>query len=78
MVFQKQKQDYLENLTELYEGFVEVNQERFNAGSIGKLPLLTAQDQFKLAQWKREMANQDLTISNKNFQNWLRLRMINE
>ncbi len=72
LVFQKQKQAYLDNLTEVYEGFVEVNQERFNAGAIGKLPLLTAQDQFKLAQWKKEIANQDLTISNKNFQNWLR------
>jgi cobalt-zinc-cadmium resistance protein CzcA len=72
LVFQKQKQNYLGDLTELYNDFVEVNQERFNAGSIGKLPLLTAQDQLKLAQWKKEMARQDLTISNKNFQNWLR------
>lgn len=72
LVFQKQKQNYLNNLTELYEGFVEINQERFNAGAIGKLPLLTAQDQLKLALWKKEMAKQDLFISNNNLKNWLR------
>ena len=72
LVFQKQKQNYLGDLTELYDDFVKVNQERFNAGSIGKLPLLTAQDQLKLAVWKKEMANQDLNISNNSFRNWLR------
>ncbi|MFK7770905.1 MAG: CusA/CzcA family heavy metal efflux RND transporter [Saprospiraceae bacterium] len=72
LVFQKQKQSFLSDLTEVYDDFVEVNQERFNAGSIGKLPLLTAQDQLKLAQWKKEMAKQDLVISNNNFRNWLR------
>ncbi len=72
LVFQKQKQNYLDDLTELYEGFVEVNQERFDAGSIGKLPLLTAQDQLKLALWKKELAQQDLSISNNNFRNWVR------
>jgi cobalt-zinc-cadmium resistance protein CzcA len=72
LVFQKQKQNFINDLTEVYDDFVKVNQERFDAGSIGKLPLLTAEDQLKLALWKKEIAKQDLSISTTNFRNWLR------
>lgn len=72
LVFQKQKQKMLNDLIGVYDDFVKLNQERFYAGSIGKLPLLTAQDQLKLAIWKKEIVEQDLSISKSSFQNWLR------
>ncbi len=60
LVYQKHKKNTLQSMTAAYEDLVEMNQEKFKLGQTGKLPLLTAQDQLKAAQWEITLAQEEI------------------
>ena len=71
LLFQKQIQGYAQSLVESYQDLVEINEDKFQAGEIGKLPLLTAQDQLKAVEWSLQVLEQDRIFAEKQFNNWL-------
>jgi len=71
LLYQKQIQEYAQTLVESYQEFVTINNDKFQAGEIGKLPLLTAQDQLKAVEWSLQVLEQDRQLSQKQFNNWL-------
>ena len=70
-LFQKQLKGYAESLVKSYQDFVTVNQDRFQAGEIGKLPLLTAEDQLKAVEFSLQALEQEQILAQAQFNNWL-------
>jgi cobalt-zinc-cadmium resistance protein CzcA len=71
LLYQKQLQSYALSLVIEYQEFVKINEIKFQAGEIGKLPLLTAQDQLKAVEWHVEVLEQDRQIALTQLNNWL-------
>ena len=73
LVYQKDKLAALDDLAKAYQELVQINQQRFEAGEIGKLPLLTAQDQLKAAELKATMGTTEINVAATLLKNWMRV-----
>ncbi len=71
LLFQKQIKGYARSLVDLYNELVTINENKFQAGEIGKLPLLTAQDQLKAVEWQLQILEQGQELAKTQFNDWL-------
>lgn len=71
LVFYKNSALILADLETAYQSLVRLNQQKFELGEIGKLPLLAAQDQLRIVEWRQTANEQKRIVALTMFNNWL-------
>ena len=71
LIFQKQKYALAQSLIDAYQELSTMSEEKFRVGEIGKLSVITAQEQVKIATWKKELWEQDQQLALIKFNSWL-------
>ncbi|MEZ5040469.1 MAG: CusA/CzcA family heavy metal efflux RND transporter [Saprospiraceae bacterium] len=71
LLYYQQKQSIIEQQMNLYQDFVTLSQQLFEAGESGRIPLLTAQTKREETQLTRQQTLADYQIMLQHFNRWL-------